>query len=121
MNNILIIFLGGGIGSVLRYLISIFTGKIIHFNFPLATLTSNMLSCIILGLTIYFTHDKLQPSSFVKYFILIGFCGGLSTFSTFSYENVLLLKNGNYLFAIFNILLSIGLCGAVIFVLAKRF
>lgn len=103
------VFLGGGLGSVFRYSIGhIFTKTAIAL--PIATLLSNVISCIIFALALAFFNDKLQSNPNVKLFLLTGICGGLSTFSTFSFETFSLFKQGSYLWASSNILLSLLLC-----------
>ena len=107
LNSILLVFLGGGIGSVLRFLFS----KIIPFQanaFPWATLVSNILASFILAFVVFQFKDSEKWSS-IQALVLIGFCGGLSTFSTFSYENFQLLQQGQLALFWFNVLLSFGL------------
>ena len=107
LNSILLVFLGGGIGSVLRFLIS----KIIPFQanaFPWATLLSNVLASLLLAFVVFQFKDSEKWSS-IQALILIGFCGGLSTFSTFSYENFQLLQQGQLALFWFNVLISFGL------------
>lgn len=108
----LLVFLGGGLGSVLRFSIS----KWIPFSpnqFPWATLTANILSCFFLGLLFYIFINRTDLSQSQKVFFTAGFCGGFSTFSTFSLENYQFLQNGNWSLGIINILGSIclGLLG----------
>ena len=99
MNNLLLIFLGGGLGSITRYGISAFVQSNFNSDFPIATLCSNLISCVILGGSVAIFSEKLAANSSLRMFILIGFCGGFSTFSTFSYETVELLRTGNLMIA----------------------
>lgn len=111
--NFILVFIGGGLGAVARFIISECIGKN-NQGFPLATLMANLLSCVVLGYLIGMTMEKsLEP----KYSLLLmtGFCGGFSTFSTFSAENYKLLENGNYGLAFVYTALSIILCLGAVF------
>lgn len=112
--NALLVFLGGGLGSLARYGLSVGIANYKPTNFPLATFTANLLSCIIIGITVGFFSQKLAMTE-LKSFLVIGFCGGFSTFSTFSNETLTLFKEGNYPWAMANILLSLTLCIGVIY------
>lgn len=120
MNNILAIFIGGGLGSLARFGISSFVISRFKTIFPLATLTSNILSCAILAVTIILLNSKTDLNSAWKPLIITGFCGGFSTFSAFSYETVELIRSGNTLYAIINILISITVCIGLVYVLVKN-
>jgi CrcB protein len=103
------VFLGGGTGSVLRYLIGLFQKSIFPSSLPIGTFLANMLACMVMAGWIRF-----QPSGFVqeqyKLLLLTGFCGGLSTFSTFSMESISLFKTGQTQWAIANILINLFVC-----------
>lgn len=106
MKSFFYIFLGGGIGSVFRYAISKLF--IIDKNsFPWSTLIANFIGCFIIGIILgwYINNDKQYSDLYI--FLSIGFCGGLTTFSTFSIEGLTLFKNGDFLIFVTYILTSI--------------
>lgn len=115
--NFLYVFIGGGIGSVLRFSVSLLMSKI-AISLPLATLLANIISCGIYASVIYMYQQKMIIPEVYKYLLLIGVCGGLSTFSTFSYETVELFKQGSYAFALLNIIGNCLLCFGI-FILVK--
>jgi len=110
MKSLIFIFIGGGLGSVLRYGVNIFfaSGKLAAL--PLATLTANSISSFILGFVLSIATDKIPITDPVKLMLTVGFCGGFSTFSTFTLENYQLLKDGNLLGLTLNIGLSLIIC-----------
>jgi CrcB protein len=103
----LIVFVGAGFGGGFRYWLSAFVQKYFPPYFPFGTLTVNLIGSFILGLMIFGLDEKGLISPSVKLFIGIGFCGGFTTFSTFSFETFNLIRNAEFLFACLNILANV--------------
>lgn len=94
MKTLLYIFIGGGLGSVLRYGLSKYLNAGVIF--PYGTLGVNVLGSLILGFLMgVVLKNNLQTSASVL-FLTVGFCGGFTTFSAFAFENFNFLKNGAY-------------------------
>lgn len=105
LQNLIWIFLGGGLGSVLRFLISKYAYPLFE-NFFIGTLTINLLGSFIIGLIIGL-EIKLILQKPAMMFLTVGFCGGFTTFSTFALENFNLIKSEQYLLASVYILTSV--------------
>ena len=107
MKDLLFVFLGGGLGSTLRYLCSQFIpSNADGTSFPWATFCVNILGCFLIGLLGSMTA-KFGWSASARLFLTVGLCGGFTTFSTFCRESFTLLDAGNYLVLSLYISLSI--------------
>ena len=109
MLNVLAIFIGGGLGSLSRYGLSILL-RSYSMEFPFATLSVNFIGSLILGFAIALFWNKAPMHDTLKLAITVGFCGGLTTFSTFSWETFDLIKNGEILLAFLYAFISILIC-----------
>ena len=116
MMNIVFVGLGGFIGASTRYLISLYASKLFTSKIPIGTLTVNILGSLIIGIVMELTLKTSLISPHMKLFLTTGFLGGLTTFSTFSYEAMELIEKGELLLAIFNIALNLllSLGGAIL-------
>lgn len=109
MKTIFYIALGGGLGSVLRYLTSVVMNKYVQATFPYATFVTNIIGCLLIGLFFGYLEKQNAVSQDLKFFLITGLCGGYTTFSAFSHENVQLLQNNQILIAFLYISLSVFL------------
>ena len=100
--NILLVGLGGGVGSILRYLCQKWINESYQHNFPLATFLVNVSGCLLIGV-LYALGEKgniLSPQS--RLLLITGLCGGFTTFSTFAFENMNLIRVGdNFYFVLY--------------------
>ncbi|MFH0475575.1 fluoride efflux transporter CrcB [Kluyvera ascorbata] len=106
MQLLLAVFIGGGTGSVARWLLSLKLNPM-HHAIPLGTLTANLIGAFIIGAGLAWFNRLPQVDPVWKLLITTGFCGGLTTFSTFSSEVVFLLQAGKFCWALLNITVNL--------------
>jgi CrcB protein len=115
MLKVLLVGLGGFIGSISRYLVGGLVHKVFSSTgFPYGTLVVNVFGCLLIGFVVGLVEFKQLFRPEIRLFLLIGVLGGFTTFSTFSYETFALTRDGETLRAGMNVLLHIVVCfGAV--------
>lgn len=109
VQSLILVFVGGGLGSMARFGIS----KLLHqisIDFPWATLCANAVGCFVIGILMGGLGDSGHLSEQQKLLLVTGFCGGLTTFSTFTFENYSFIKGGQLLHFFGYSLLSFGIC-----------
>ena len=111
MNQILLVAIGGAIGSVFRYEISTGVYKVLGHAFPYGTLVVNVVGSFLAGVVFVALVGKLAGfSEQLRALLLIGFLGGFTTFSAFSLDTILLVQKGELASALLNMALSLALC-----------
>ena len=103
MKSFLLVFFGGGLGSGLRYLVSIAMNQYSKV-LPFGTFTVNILGCLLIGLILGYAQKDNTLTSNQTLLLVTGFCGGFTTFSAFANENFELIKNGEiFNFSVYSI------------------
>lgn len=111
MSRILLIGLGGAVGSVFRYLLSAGVHKLLRPSFPYGTLTVNALGSFLIGLLFILLLDRFDGrAEEFRSLLIIGFLGGFTTFSSFSMETINLIEGGDIYKGLMNIVVSLLLC-----------
>jgi len=97
IKNLLLIGAGGFIGSVARYLLSRLNTQVHWLSIPLGTLTVNVLGSLLIGFLIGISEKSPVMTLELRMFLMVGLCGGFTTFSSFTGENLMLMRNGQFL------------------------
>jgi fluoride exporter len=119
LKNYIFVFIGSGIGGMFRYWGSLYVYKILPPAFPFGTLFVNFVGTLLLGIIIYFFDYQKIIAQEIRLLLTIGLCGGITTFSAFSYETFELLKQKDYLLAIANIGLNVLITLSALFIIYK--
>jgi fluoride exporter len=108
--NYLLTFIGGGIGAAGRYWLSGFVYRFLDPLFPYGNLFVNVSGCFLIGFCMTFFEERFIVNPSLRVFLTVGVLGGFTTFSSFSYETMVLFKAGQSLLAFLNIFASLLLC-----------
>lgn len=114
IKEILLVGLGGGIGSILRYFSAVYSNKICHAVFPAGTFFVNIFGCFMIGLLIGFIEHRQMLDENYRLLFVTGFCGGFTTFSAFSAESLRLFESGHILLGILYVAASVLIGIAVV-------
>lgn len=109
MRSLFYVGFGGFIGACLRYIVSINSSKFSGSGFPLGTLIVNVIGGIMIGFIMELSQSSNIIHQDLKLFLTTGIMGGLTTFSTFSYETIAFFSDGSYALAFLNIGLNLFL------------
>ena len=110
MQETIVAFLGGGLGTAFRYWLSGSVYRFVSPTFPYGILLVNTIGCFFIGLLMALFEDRFAIQPLLRIFLTIGVLGGFTTFSTFSYETISLFREGSLLAGLANIFLSVAGC-----------
>lgn len=105
--SFLLVGVGGFVGSFCRYFLAVFVARQLSTSFPFGTLAVNIIGCFLIGIIFALSERGTAVSPEVRILLTTGFCGGFTTFSTFSYESIRLMQDGELLYVAVNVALSV--------------
>ena len=108
MTRILLVFAGGGLGAVVRYVSTLLAARVCGTAFPWGTLSVNLAGCLLIGVLFGLSEQKSMFSPEVRLLLMTGFLGGLTTFSTYALETANLTRTGSLPGAVSNLLANNG-------------
>jgi CrcB protein len=116
LTNVLAVALGGSLGSAARYLVGVGVGRLFASSFPWGTLIINLVGSFMLGALIEAFALRWSASEAMRAFLTIGFCGGFTTFSTFSMDTVFLMQKGGVFLPLVYVVTSVVLSVTALYV-----
>ena len=119
----LLILLGGGVGSLARYVVSSVIAGRYGTRFPVGTMVVNVTGCFLIGLIMTLLTEKVAPHPYWRIGLVVGFLGGYTTFSSFEWETYAAVREGGFWIGLANIVGSVTLGYAAVWLgamLARR-
>ena len=110
MKELIAVFIGSGLGGLSRFGLGKWINSMHNHHFPFGTFVVNFIACLVLGFVIGLADHKQILSPTARLFLVVGFCGGFSTFSTFSSETLSLFQQGHNMSSVLSVLGSVLLC-----------
>jgi CrcB protein len=110
MFRLFLVALGGSLGSVTRYWLAGVVQRAVDADLPFGTLAVNLAGSFLIGLVMALSLDRGALGTDARVFLTVGFCGGFTTMSTFGYETLALLREGDVAMAMLNAVASVVLC-----------
>jgi CrcB protein len=110
MTNYLLVFVGGGLGAAARYGLQGIVYRFAKTPFPYGTLVVNVTGCLLIGFLMTAFEERFLVNPAVRVFLTIGILGGFTTFSSFSFETIALLRDGEIFLGAMNVAASVLLC-----------
>jgi CrcB protein len=108
MMDCLIVGLGGFIGAIVRYIVALWIGQRWGRSFPLGTFVINVSGSFLIGLLMSLFTERFMVNPHWRLLLVVGFLGAYTTFSTFEYETGALLKDGEWMISLLNVVLSVA-------------
>lgn len=115
IKNLLLVGVGGGLGSIARYLCQKWFNENYPHPFPWGTFTVNLAGCFLIGIIYAASEKSTVVSPQARLFLITGFCGGFTTFSTFAFENMNLIRSGDSIYFLIYTIASVVLGIAAVF------